>query len=157
ITETISLSDFTVLSSAMVSTTWSLIGLSDKFAQIGKDNLFIEKIKSFFSYIPLIDENQKGIEPDSSKFTLEFRNVSFKYSDESDYVIDNMSFILNKNQTTAIVGHNGAGKSTIVKLIIRLYDPTLGDILLNNVNIKKYDLKLYRDLFSVGFQDYQIF
>ncbi|MDY3773592.1 MAG: ATP-binding cassette domain-containing protein, partial [Eubacterium sp.] len=68
-----------------------------------------------------------------------------------------MSFSLYGGKTYALVGHNGAGKSTIIKLLLRFYDPTEGEVFLNGKNIKTYNLQKYRRLFATAFQDHQLF
>ena len=88
---------------------------------------------------------------------LEFKNVSFRYTDGADYVLKNISFKIEKGQTIAVVGHNGAGKTTLSKLLLRFYDVTEGEILYNGINIKEYDLLKYREKFSSVFQDYRVF
>ncbi|MBQ2117148.1 MAG: ATP-binding cassette domain-containing protein, partial [Lachnospiraceae bacterium] len=93
--------------------------------------------------------------PDKAFETLEFRNVSFSYQGEE--TIKNLSFVIKKDQTVALVGHNGAGKTTIIKLLLRLYDPTDGQIFYNGHDIREYNLKEYRELFATTFQDFQIF
>ena len=78
---------------------------------------------------------------------IEFKNVSFKYPDADDYVLKNISFTANKGDTVAIIGSTGSGKSTIVNLLMRFYDVTDGEILLDDINIKDYDLNvLYEKL-----------
>ena len=88
---------------------------------------------------------------------IEFRNVSFKYPNSEKLVLDNVSFVINKGDKIALVGLNGAGKSTIVKLICRLYDVSSGEILVNDRNILEYSLDSYYDVISAVFQDYKIF
>jgi ATP-binding cassette subfamily B protein len=68
-----------------------------------------------------------------------------------------MSFLIKKDTAIALVGHNGAGKTTIIKLLMRLYDPTEGMILVNGHDIREYNLRAYRSLFATAFQDYRIF
>lgn len=84
---------------------------------------------------------------------IEFRNVTYKYFGADEPTIKNLSFTLHKGEKLALVGLNGSGKSTLVKLLCRLYDPTEGEITLNGIDIRKYSLKEYTDLFSVVFQD----
>jgi len=105
-------------------------------------------------YKEKIPENQDGIIPERIH-SIEFKNVYFEYN-ENEPVINNLSFKIEGNKVCALVGHNGAGKSTIIKLLFRLYDPTNGDILVNGINIKKYNLKAYRKEFSAAFQDYKV-
>lgn len=91
------------------------------------------------------------------EYELEFKNVSFHYPNSDQMILKNISFHLQVGKKLAIVGPNGAGKTTFIKLLCRLYDPTEGEILLNGINIKKYDYDEYINLFSVVFQDYKIF
>lgn len=88
---------------------------------------------------------------------IEFRNVSFRYPSADQYALRNFSIRLDKSNHLAVVGRNGSGKTTFIKLLCRMYDPTEGEILLNGINIKEYDEKEYAKLFSVVFQDFSIF
>ena len=92
-----------------------------------------------------------------SNSTIEFKNVSFCYPGSDHMVIDNLNITIKSGEKIAIVGENGSGKSTFVKLITRLYVPTKGEILLNGVNIYEYDYKKYQELFSPVFQDYYLY
>lgn len=92
-----------------------------------------------------------------NEYELEFRGVSFHYPNNDRMVLKNVSFRLKQGQKLAIVGANGAGKTTFIKLLCRLYDPTEGEILLNGIDIRKYDYDEYIRLFSIVFQDYKIF
>ncbi len=94
---------------------------------------------------------EKGI-----NYEIEFKNVSFKYPHSDNYVLKDINLKFNPFEKMAIVGENGSGKTTFIKLLCRLYDPTDGEILLNGVNIKKYDYHQYMDLFSVVFQDFKL-
>ncbi|MBE5876687.1 MAG: ABC transporter ATP-binding protein [Lachnospiraceae bacterium] len=92
-----------------------------------------------------------------NKFTVEFENVSFQYPGSNTYVIKdlNLSFVIGEKM--AIVGKNGSGKTTFIKLLCRLYDVTEGCIKVNGIDIRKYDYKEYCDLFAVVFQDFCMF
>jgi ATP-binding cassette subfamily B protein len=85
---------------------------------------------------------------------IEFRNVSFKYPDSDNLILDDLSFKLDAASTVAIVAENGAGKTTIVKLLARLYEPTSGQILLDGVNLSDIDAAEWRARMTVVFQDY---
>lgn len=116
---------------------------------------------SFSEYLETPNEKYEGTLPVEKRmdqeYELEFRDVSFSYPGSSRMVLQHVSFRLRIGGKLAIVGANGAGKTTFIKLLCRLYDPTEGEILLNGINIKKYDYKEYIGLFSVVFQDYKIF
>lgn len=155
VAKTMSLPELAVLSSVMVSTTWILIGFAGSLVTLFRNGLFVENLRGFLEYQPVIPEDYDGEDPGEEIKSLEFKNVSFSYKDEM--TIKNLSFEIRGGCTYALVGHNGAGKSTIIKLLMRLYDPTEGEILLNGKNIKVYSLQKYRALFATAFQDYQIF
>lgn len=81
------------------------------------------------------------------KGTIEFKNVSFKYPDSDDYVLKNISFSVNKGETVAFIGSTGSGKSTLINLVPRFYDATEGEVLVDGINVKEYDLNsLYKKL-----------
>lgn len=94
---------------------------------------------------------------DMNNLYIEFENVSFKYPGQKDYALKNISIKLPLNQKISIVGENGAGKSTFIKLLTRIYIPTEGKILINNININDIEYGYYIDLFSTVFQDYKLF
>lgn len=94
---------------------------------------------------------------DDYEYEFEFRNVSFKYPGTESYVLKNVNLKLNVNKRFAVVGQNGAGKTTFIKLLCRLYEPTEGEILLNGINIEKYDYAEYTSIFAVVFQDFKLF
>jgi len=86
--------------------------------------------------------------------TIEFRNVSFKYDKSLQFVLQNINFVMNPLEKIALVGVNGSGKSTIVKLPLRYYEPTEGSILINGIDIKEYCISNLRSVFSCMFQDH---
>ena len=118
-------------------------------------------IKPMKDYLSLPDILQKGgasvPSHESHNYQIEFRNVSFRYPGADDFALRNLDLKLVPGERLAVVGLNGSGKTTMVKLLCRLYDPTEGEILLDGVNIKEYDYEQYIALFSVVFQDYVLF
>ncbi|WP_168169776.1 ABC transporter ATP-binding protein [Candidatus Izimaplasma bacterium ZiA1] len=112
-------------------------------------------------YLETTTKMYKGTLPiekrEDNKFEFEFKNVTFHYPNTEDIILDNVSWKIVTGKKLAIVGPNGAGKTTFIKLLCRLYDPTEGEILLNGINIKKYDYKEYVDLMSIVFQDFKLF
>lgn len=155
VTKTISLAELTIMTSLMVAATWILIRVFENVMEIIKNSMFINNLRDFLEYEEVIPEDQDGDIPDREFKSLEFKNVSFSYKDEE--TIKNLSFVIKNGQTAALVGHNGAGKTTIIKLLLRLYDPTDGAIYYNGKNIKEYNLKAYREIFAATFQDFQMF
>lgn len=90
------------------------------------------------------------------KYEVEFRNVSFQYPGSDCYALRNVNMKFEIGKRLAVVGMNGSGKTTFIKLLCRLYDPTEGEILLNGINIRKYNDREYMDIFSVVFQDFHL-
>ncbi len=90
------------------------------------------------------------------KFDIEFKNVTFQYTGTDKPALKNINLNVNVGERLAVVGMNGSGKTTFIKLLCRLYDPTEGEILMNDFNVRKYDYRQYLDLFSVVFQDYKL-
>ncbi|MEZ3454664.1 MAG: ABC transporter ATP-binding protein/permease [Oscillospiraceae bacterium] len=100
----------------------------------------------------------EGVEvPQYDSYEFEFINVSFKYPKAENYALKNLSLTLKAGQRLAVVGLNGAGKSTFIKLLLRLYEPTEGEILLNGVNVAKYSKTSYYRIFAPVFQEVNLF
>lgn len=118
-------------------------------------------IKNYTSFLEIKNEKYDGTLPIEKRmdneYELEFNNVSFHYPNSDEFILKNISLKLKVGHKLAIVGHNGAGKTTFIKLLCRLYDPTEGQILLNGIDIKKYDYDEYMKIFSVVFQDFKLF
>lgn len=150
----IPISEFSVLVSAITTCRNKLNQLAYYFAMQQKHCLWVQNLREFLEYEPKIQSGDITPEEFSS---LEFKNVSFRYKDDGDYIVKNVSFKIEKEQTIAVVGHNGAGKTTLSKLIMRFYDVTEGEILYNGINIKEYKLLEYREKFASVFQDYRVF
>lgn len=91
------------------------------------------------------------------KYNVEFCNVSFQYPGSENYALRHVSVKFEIGKRLAVVGMNGSGKTTFIKLLCRLYDPTEGEILLNGIDIRKYNYSEYMTLFSVVFQDFKLF
>ena len=155
VSKTMGLAELAIMFTAMSTSSWILIGMFNNFMEAMKNGQFLEYFRTFMEYEEKIPEDQDGIIPEEKVRSIEFRNVCFEYQ-ENEPVINDLSFKIEGDKVCALVGHNGAGKSTIIKLLFRLYDPTRGEILVNGVNIKEYNLKAYRKLFSAAFQDYKV-
>lgn len=127
---------------------------------------YCEHLEKLYEYLDIPNKKYQGTIPvekgffcndGENEYEIEFRNVSFRYPGSDTYVLKNINTRLSIGKKQAFVGENGAGKTTFVKLLCRLYDPTEGEILLNGINIKKYDYDEYMGLFSFVFQDFKLF
>lgn len=112
-------------------------------------------INNYREYLETEDNTNRGegVPLPEGECEIEFRNVTYSYGGAEKPTLSNLSFTLHKGEKLALVGLNGAGKTTIVKLMCGLYDPTEGEILLNGVNVKEYNREEYFNLFSAVFQD----
>ncbi len=124
-------------------------------------NVMAEQLKCDTDFFSISNKKYEGQIPvekrNDNEYEIEFRNVSFSYPGSRKKVLDHVSFRFRIGEKLALVGKNGAGKTTFIKLLCRLYDPTDGEILLNGIDIKKYDYQEYQSLFSVVFQDFKLF
>ena len=119
---------------------------------------FLQHYLKFFDIENTMTKGRMHIDArGSGNYEIEFHNVSFKYPGSETFAIENLSMILNNKKRLAVVGMNGSGKTTMIKLLCRLYDPCDGKITLNGVDIKEYDYLEYMGLFSVVFQDFKLF
>ncbi|ELC8361383.1 ABC transporter ATP-binding protein [Clostridium perfringens] len=131
-------------------------GILDDLANIKAQNMYLDDMREFLEIKSENKEKTRDIPIDSS-YEIEFKNVSFKYPKTDKYIYKNLSLKIKKGQRLAIVGINGAGKTTFVKLLCRLYEPTSGKILINGVNIKDFSKEEYYKILSVVFQDIKTF
>ncbi|QSX07384.1 ABC transporter ATP-binding protein [Sedimentibacter sp. zth1] len=131
--------------------------IMNDIAFIKEHNMYVSNYLHFMSLGD--DSNGKSYEevPMQGSYEIEFKNVAFKYPNSDRYIYKNLSLKIREGQRLAIVGVNGAGKTTFVKLLCRLYEPTEGEILLNGINIQKFNKEEYYKLFSPVFQDIKMF
>lgn len=117
--------------------------------------------KQLYDFLDIPDEKYQGTIPtekrDDNEYEFEFKHVWFKYPDSEEYTLKDINLKWRIGEKMALVGKNGCGKSTLVKLLCRLYDPTEGEITLNGIDIRKYKYEEYMELFSVVFQDSKLF
>ncbi len=125
----------------------------------GKLQEIIPLAKCYFEILDTKDDMEYGEkEIDlTDKFEIEFKNVSFKYPNTDTYALQNVNLKIKNGEHLAVVGRNGSGKTTFIKLLCRLYDVTDGEILINGINIKEYTKGSIMSLYSVVFQDFKIF
>ncbi|MXP74073.1 ATP-binding cassette domain-containing protein [Lachnospiraceae bacterium WCA-9-b2] len=150
---TISVSEFYLLITAIMTLATDLLALSDQIASNSKSMMFINYIFDYMEEPNLIENSDLKI-TEKSIHDICFENVSFKYTGSDNYVLKNISVSFNTSETVCLVGENGSGKSTFVKLLLRIYDPTEGRILLDGIDLKAYDINEIRKFYGVLFQDY---
>lgn len=133
----------------------TLGGLVSNTQEILKRCNYAYEFVLFMEYPEALEKGEKAVDKEIRE--IEFRNVSFKYPGTDKMILDNISIKIGAGEHLSIVGLNGAGKTTFIKLLCRLYDPTSGEILVNGVNIKEYDYNQYMALFAPVFQDFRLF
>ena len=123
------------------------------YIKISNQRLYVQELVDFMNIKPREISGQKN--PIFNKHSvIEFVNVSFRYPQSENYALKNFNITIRGNEKLCVVGANGSGKSTFIKLLTRLYAPESGKILLNGIDINEYDYKKYQRLFSPVFQDY---
>lgn len=151
----ITLGTLTFLAGSFQRLQGMLQGIMNRFSSIAEQALYLQDLFDFFEIKPLITSNGTGLPiPPVIKEGFVFENVSFKYLNSEKWAVRNLSFHLKKGEKMALVGENGAGKTTVVKLLARLYEPTEGRILLDGKDIREYDLTSLRRAIGIIFQDY---
>jgi ATP-binding cassette subfamily B protein len=127
--------------------------LVGQFVDASEQALYLRDLFEFLDAKPTLTQGTRPA-PRPAKLGFEFRDVSFSYPGSGQKVISHLSFSLAPGEKIALVGENGAGKTTITKLLARLYDPTEGHILLDGVDLREYDAEDLRNEIGVIFQDY---
>ena len=151
----LSIGTLTFLAGAILQASTNIQQIFSTLSSIADQALFLTDLLAFFEMKPTIQSKPNAIPaPRPIVRGFEFRNVSFKYPGSSRLILDGLNFHLQPGERVALIGENGQGKTTIVKLITRLYDPTEGQILLDGVDLRDYELEdLYREI-GVIFQDF---
>ncbi|RRD94619.1 ABC transporter ATP-binding protein [Clostridiales bacterium COT073_COT-073] len=120
-------------------------------------HLEISTARQFLEYPELFCfENGKEIMVDKENLQIELRNVSFRYTEDGENILENINFKMSAGEKISVVGLNGAGKTTFIKLICGLLDPSEGEVLLNGINIKEFNRRQYYRLFAAVFQEHSI-
>lgn len=134
-------------------------GIMKMAVTFGKTEEMVPLVNYYFDIMNTDDEMTYGAEKLdlTDKFEIEFKDVSFKYPNAKNYSLRNINIKINDGEHLAVVGRNGSGKTTFIKLMCRLYDATEGEILINGINIKAYTKESIISLYSVVFQDFKIF
>lgn len=155
--------DFSMYLSSVETFSESLLGFVGCMSNLLSEGLFAKDFRYCVSFFE--KENQESsnicsedlLPDENDNLDIEFRNVSFHYPSIDKMILKNISIKLKAHETLSIVGINGAGKTTFVKLLCRLYEPTEGEILINGINISSIPYEQYYKLLSVVFQDFKLF
>ena len=153
----LSIGDFSLYLASSATLFQYINMLFNSFGELMRLSRQVDDFRSFMDFDGGdIDDGGKSV-PEMDKYEFEFRNVSFKYPKAENYALKNLTLKLNAGERLAVVGLNGAGKSTFIKLLLRLYEPTEGEILLNGVNIRDYNKRSYYGVFAPVFQEVELF
>lgn len=134
----------------------SLTGLVGAFLDLYENYLFVTDLIWFLDLKPTISSGKKRF-PKKIKNGIEFKDVWFKYKEDKPWILKGVNLFIKKGESLAIVGENGAGKTTFIKLLCRFYDPQKGEILIDGVNLKDYDREDYWKNLAVLFQNFEGF
>ncbi len=151
----LSIGTLTFLTGAILQASSNIEQIFSTVAAIGDQALFLTDLLAFFEMKPTIRSKPNALPaPRPIRKGVEFRDVCFSYPGNSRLILDHINFQLHTGERLALIGENGQGKTTIVKLVTRLYDPTEGQILLDGIDLREYDLEdLHREI-GVIFQDF---
>ena len=141
-------------------------GLQEAMFMYTDNAVCCSHLQGLYAFLDIPNKKYQGTLPiekrafcdgDDNDYEIEFCDVSFKYPGSNAYALRHISLKFRVGERFAVVGKNGSGKTTVIKLLCRLYDPTEGIILLNGIDIQKYNYDEYMSIFSVVFQDFKLF
>jgi ABC-type multidrug transport system fused ATPase/permease subunit len=152
------ISDFIFYSNLIFSLQSSFESIIINISRGYQSVIFTNKLFDFLSLNNNIKDGKIKISIEKKRsYFIEFKNVSFKYYNYEKWILKNINLRIKLGEKISLVGKNGCGKTTLINLILRIYDPTEGQILLNGIDIKDYKYEEYLDLFTAVFQDYQCY
>jgi ATP-binding cassette, subfamily B, bacterial len=145
----------TFLTGAIAGASSNLQMIFSTFSSIADQSLFLTDLLEFFALQPLVTSKPHALRaPRPIQQGIEFRDVNFSYPGSTRLVLQNLNLRVAPGERIALIGENGEGKTTIVKLITRLYDPTAGSVHLDGIDLREYDLEDYSSQIAVIFQDF---
>ncbi len=150
----ITIGDFTMSVASASELYQGMFGVIGACQDITKRCVYADQFIMLLEYPVALEKGDAKVK--GEKHTIEFSNVSFKYPRTNQYVLKDINLKITSGEHLSVVGLNGAGKTTFIKLLCRLYDVTEGEILIDGVNIKEYSEEEYRKLFAVVFQDFKL-
>ena len=157
ITNVISIGDFSMYISSVSQFSSAMNDLLQSVLDIRQFSGYYNALEQYLNVPSKMREGEKRTDIDTESLTIEFQDVSFHYPGQESYAMRHVNIKIHQGEKIAVVGENGAGKTTFVKLLMRLYDPTSGCIKVNGVDIRTLDYNYYQSLLAVVFQDYKLF
>lgn len=150
----LTIGDMTFLIGAFEATGRALQRIFEKAGDINEESLNLTDFFVFFELKEKVEETDRNLRTLDTVDEIVFENVSFRYSDSGRWVLRNLSFSVKVGEKCGLMGENGSGKTTVVKLLLRFRQPTEGRILLNGININEYSLESYYTKFGVHYQEF---
>lgn len=153
----LSIGDYSMILAAFISFSTTINSIINSFSNINNESFYFDKYNEIVNIYN--SETKNNINSILKIDTIEFKNVSYKYANSDSYALHNVNLKINSNEfkKISIVGENGSGKTTFIKLLMKLYKPTNGNILINGIDINDIDNEAYFELFSPVFQDFNIY
>lgn len=152
----ITIGDFSMYVGGVAAFSGAMRDVMSNIIEVSEFRKYYDAMEQYLN-IPSKMRNNAKLPLPNGNHAIEFKNVSFRYTGQQYFALKNINIILIPGQKLSIVGENGAGKTTFVKLLCRIYDPAEGEILLDGVNIMDIDYDQYMSLFSTVFQDFKLF
>lgn len=152
---TISLGTFTFISSSFARSRGCIARISSGLSVVSDNSLLLNDLFDVLDLRTFVQREPDGLPfPNPVKHGIEFKDVCFAYPGTNHYVVKHLNFSIHPGESIAFVGENGSGKTTIIKLLSGLYVPSEGQILLDGIDLQRYDMKLFRQHVSTVFQDF---
>ena len=153
----IQIGSFTMYVGAVAQFSTAMNDMMSSIVNIRRFGLYYDELNKYINMPQTMRDGEKAVDSETGEYTIKFENVSFRYPGSEIYALKNVNITITPSEKLSIVGENGAGKTTFVKLLLRLYDPTEGRILLNGTDIREFDYDEYQNLMAAVFQDFRLF
>ncbi len=155
----ITVGEFTMGITSLINFMSASAFVATNMLNISNSLFYINKYKTFLTFKSKFDDNAGIVldDLDLDNIEIEFKNVSFRYPNSTSYVLKNINLKISNKEKLAVVGYNGAGKTSFALLLTRMYEPTEGEILLNGINIQRINYREYLKMFSTVNQDFFLF
>ena len=151
-----SLGSFSASMTAYQNFNWMIHHVTSHLTYFNEHSLYIEKVRMFLEYEPKIKGEERNV-PTFESLTVKNLDFAYPFAKEGEKVLGGINLEINRGEKIAFVGYNGAGKTTMTKLLMRLYDSTEGEILYNGRDIRSFDPESYREHIGTVFQDFKVF